>query len=113
MKGSSMSDQPQRIDAGILTIWSERRADAYWIRLEGEMDHANTRDFENELTRIEGAGSDRIVLDLGRLEFIDSTGLAVVFRAHQRATKDDHRLGVLRPGGQVANVFEQRRPASG
>jgi anti-sigma B factor antagonist len=46
------------------------------------------------------------VLDLRELEFIDSTGLAVILRADTRAKNDGHVLRVLRPDGQVARIFE-------
>jgi stage II sporulation protein AA (anti-sigma F factor antagonist) len=47
------------------------------------------------------------VLDLRELEFTDSTGLAVIMRAHGRAKNDGHALRVLRPQGQVGRVFER------
>ena len=46
------------------------------------------------------------MLDLTELEFIDSTGLAVIVRADTRAKNDGHVLRVLRPNGEVARVFE-------
>lgn len=46
------------------------------------------------------------MLDLRELEFIDSTGLAVILRADTRAKNDGHVLRVLRPDGQIRRVFE-------
>ena len=46
------------------------------------------------------------MLDLSDLEFIDSTGLAVIVKADRRAKNDGHVLRVLRPLGQVGQAFE-------
>ena len=48
----------------------------------------------------------RIVVDLGRLAFIDSTGLRLLLQADARAREHGYEL-VLRPGGaSVQRVFE-------
>ena len=60
---------------------------------------ANAKALEDELSRIEATNVAPIVLDLGELEFIDSTGLAVIVRADARARKDGHVLRLLRPQG--------------
>ena len=97
-----MSD---RSDRGLFTVRSEG-ADACRVTVAGEMDASNAHALEGALLSIEAGGASRIVLDLGSLEFIDSTGLAVIVRAHERAEGDGHRLGVTRPQGVVARTFE-------
>ena len=62
---------------------------------------------EDELIRLERDGCSQIVLNLGRLELIDSTGLAVIVKAHRRMEKKDYSLIVVRPQGQQARrAFE-------
>ena len=100
-----MTDQPRRIDRGLLTIRIEPQ-DVYLVALDGEMDGSNARDLELELIRIEATGVSRIVLDLSQLEFVESTGLAVIVRAHKRAKRDGHSLGFVRPQGHVGRTFE-------
>jgi anti-sigma B factor antagonist len=101
-----MSDQARAIERGLLTISSEPHT-AHLVTVSGEMDGHNARDLEDELIRLEGDGRSQIVLDVSRLEFIDSTGLAVIVRAHRRMAKKDHSLIVLRPQGQqVVRAFE-------
>jgi anti-anti-sigma factor len=102
-----MPDEPQRIKQGLLTIRSEPQ-DAHLVSLHGELEGANAKALECEFTRVEATRVSRIVLDLSELEFIDSTGLAVIMRAHARAN-DGHVLRVLRPDGQdgqVSRLFE-------
>ena len=98
-------DESRRIEEGLLRIQSEPQ-DAHFVSLHGELDGVNAKALEDELVRIEGTGVSRIVLDLGELELIDSTGLGVIVRADQRARDDGHVLRVLRPNGHVGKIFE-------
>jgi anti-anti-sigma factor len=103
-----MTDEPRRIEDGLLTIRSEPQG-ARLISLHGEMDGASAKTLEDELIFVEATGVSRIVLDLSELEFIDSTGLAVLMRALERAKNDGRVLRVLRPNGpdgQVSRLFE-------
>ena len=99
-----MTDEPRRIEQGLLTILSEQNA--HLVSLHGELDGATAKELEAEFIRIEATSASRIVLDLSELEFIDSTGLAVILRADVRAKNDGHVLRVLPPDGQVGRVFE-------
>jgi anti-sigma B factor antagonist len=100
-----MTDETRRIEHGLLTIRSEPQKD-HLVSLHGELDGATAKGLEAEFIRIETTSVSRIVLDLSELEFIDSTGMAVILRADTRAKNDGHLLRVLRPDGQVRRVFE-------
>ena len=100
-----MTDEPRRIRQRLLTIQSEPQ-NAHLVSLHGELDGATAKELEAEFIRIEATSISRIVLDLRGLDFIDSTGLAVILRADTRAKHDGHVLRVLRPDGQVRRVFE-------
>jgi anti-sigma B factor antagonist len=100
-----MSDQVRRIERGLLTLSSEPQS-FHLVKLVGEMDGSNAHDLEDELIRLENDGRSEIVLDLSQLKFIDSTGLAVILRAHRRMTGNSHRLSIVRPRGQVGRTFE-------
>jgi anti-anti-sigma factor len=106
MKEVAMTAPPHRFGQGLLTIRSEPQADAHLVTLAGEMDGSNARDVEDEFIRIEGMPVSLIVVDLGSLEFIDSTGLAVIVRAHRRAQKNGHKFGIKPPQGHVGRLFE-------
>jgi anti-sigma B factor antagonist len=106
MKEVAMGDTAQGMERDKLTIFSEQHAENYLIRLDGELDLSNARKLEDEFTRIEGTSASRIVLDLARLEFIDSTGLCVIMSAHSRAAKNGRQLGVTRPHENVMRIFE-------
>ena len=99
-----MSDEPRRIEQGLLTIHSEPQ-DARFVSLHGVLDLANAKALEDEFIRIEATSVSRIVLDLSELDFIDSTGLAMIVKADRRAKNDGHVFRLLRPQGQVGRAF--------
>lgn len=73
--------------------------------LFGELDLASAAALEQELGRF--AGDTRVVLDLRRLEFIDSTGLSVLVKSDQRAAGTDGELVILSAGdGQVRRLLD-------
>jgi anti-anti-sigma factor len=102
-----MSDPARLIERGLLAISSEPHTVAHLVTASGELDDSNARELEDELIRLERDGCSQIVLNLSRLELIDSTGLAVIVKAHRRMEKKDYSLIVLRPQGQQARrAFE-------
>jgi anti-anti-sigma factor len=106
MREVAMSDQRRRVERQLLTIASESQT-IVRVEVDGEIDGSNAHALEDELIRLEREdGRSGIVLDLSRLEFIDSTGLAVILRAHQRGTKNGHSFSVVQPQGQVGRAFE-------
>jgi anti-sigma B factor antagonist len=76
------------------------------LSLTGELDLAGARQMEESLAAVEREGPSRLVVDLGRLAFIDSTGLRLLLQADARAKEHGYEL-VLRPGEPaVQRVFE-------
>jgi anti-anti-sigma factor len=74
------------------------------IVLAGELDLATASLFESQLeSAIERAV---IIVDLRKLEFIGSTGLALLVRAHERMCATGRRLVLIRGPRQVQRVFE-------
>lgn len=47
----------------------------------------------------------QVVVELPDLDFIDSTGIALLLRAHRRAEEAGGRLDVVEPVGQVERVL--------
>jgi anti-anti-sigma factor len=89
-----------------LTISSVVEDSTVSIALEGELDLAGARQMEESLAAAEREGPARLIVDLGRLAFIDSTGLRLLLQADARARECGYEL-VLRPGEPaVQRVFE-------
>ena len=73
---------------------------------EGELDLANVDELDAEIRELRAVGFDRIVLDLRRLAFLESTGLRLLLSLRNAAKRDGHSL-VLVPGSPtVQRVFD-------
>jgi anti-sigma B factor antagonist len=89
-----------------LVLESEPQDGAWVISLYGELDLASAPMLEQGLLDAEAAGAARLVLDLSGLEFIDSTGLHVLVRAHERARETGQQLSLVRGPRAVQRLFE-------
>ena len=75
------------------------------LRPAGELDIGTAPRLERALLEGRSAG-DRVVLDLGRLEFIDSTGLRVIVKAVEAARRGRWELRLRHGPPAVRRVFE-------
>jgi anti-anti-sigma factor len=75
------------------------------LTVSGELDLAAASSLEEELGRALSSGSPLIVVDLENLDFIDSTGLSVLVRAHQQAQDQGLQLGLVNAGAQVERLL--------
>jgi anti-sigma B factor antagonist len=89
-----------------LVLESEPQDGALVIALYGELDLASTPLLEQGLLDAEAARVPRLVIDLSGLEFIDSTGLHALIRAHERARESDQELLLVRGPRAVQRLFE-------
>ncbi len=82
-----MPEQDREIHDGTLTIRVRAEDDFCVIAVGGELDLANSATLEDELLGALGDRAGKVVLDMSGLEFIDSTGIAVLVRAlgHEKA----------------------------
>ena len=93
-------------DPGTLVISSDVENGTISLSLAGELDLSGARQLETRLEEIERERPARLVVDLRRLGFIDSTGLRLLLQADARARERGCEL-VLRPGSlSVQRVFE-------
>jgi anti-anti-sigma factor len=96
---SSQHSEPFHVD-----VKPER--DQVTVAPRGELDTATVGAVEQELRRLHDSGFRTIVLDLGGLSFIDSSGLHLVIRWAAEASRDSFRFE-LEPGQpQVQRLFE-------
>jgi anti-sigma B factor antagonist len=74
------------------------------VSVAGELDTATGGRMRSALERsLNKRGVDRIVLDLRRLRFCDSAGLAVVLTSHRLAAERAVDFRILRPRDSVAS----------
>jgi anti-sigma B factor antagonist len=75
------------------------------VSIEGELDLSVAGRLQGALERVT-AECDRVIVELEDCEFIDSTGIAVLIRAHLELERRGGRLLVCRPSDQVLRVLE-------
>ena len=80
--------------------------DAVRVRPVGALDMATAPTLDAEIAQLRSAGFRRILVDLGRLEFMDSSGLRALLSLHAQARSDGFELGVVRGNAAVNRVFE-------
>jgi anti-sigma B factor antagonist len=76
------------------------------VAVEGELDLATAPQLRDTLVALSEQGQTQIVLDLTRLQFIDSTGLSVLVMAHNRARADSGSILIRNPSQSVLRIFE-------
>lgn len=74
------------------------------VQVEGELDLAVAGELDEILTAAT-TEYDRVLVGLGRCTFIDSSGIAVILRAHNRMEEEGHRLAIYGPVDQVQRIF--------
>ena len=87
-----MSDSP--ITEGF-SVRLERRGDTVVVIPSGELDHAGSPELEAVLSRAFAAAAARVVLDLRKLDFIDSGGLHTLLIARRRADDADKPFSLV------------------
>jgi anti-anti-sigma factor len=99
------SESEERSGHQDLELEAGREGDTHVIRLSGELDLGNHERLDQALLEAEAGDAPRILVDLDRLLFIDSTGLRVILKAARRAEESGGRLRITRGKGYVADMF--------
>ncbi len=77
------------------------------LSFAGELDHHEARE---AMRRIDSVLDEYLprncVIDLSRLSFMDSSGIAVILRVHKRLTDISGRAWVENPAGQPLRVLD-------
>jgi anti-sigma B factor antagonist len=76
------------------------------VALTGELDAATAPRLYTEFAELSRGGHHEVELDLASLEFMDSSGLAVVVAEHKRAQANGGGLVILSPARRVIRLFQ-------
>ena len=84
----------------------EARSDSTWsiLSLQGEVDISTVDALEEQIDRCLKQGS-RLILDLGGVSFIDSTGLRLVINTRERLSEGGE-LALVAKDGPVTRLLE-------
>ena len=86
-----------------LEVQSQGKATVIAVR--GELDLASSPALQEELDRVSASDAEMLIIDLRELDFMDSTGLSVLVRAHQRAEEQGRQLAVVKGPQQVQRLL--------
>lgn len=77
------------------------------VSLCGELDHHSAKESTDEiLDGIDTAIPRELVLDMSKLSFMDSSGIALIMRSYRRMTEYGGRLMIQNPQQQPYKVME-------
>ena len=82
----------------------DRRNGDVVVRLAGEIDLYNAGEVGSALEEIAGSDPARVVVDLGEVEFVDSTALGTLIEARKQLANG--RLVLAAPGRDVRRALE-------
>lgn len=89
---------------------AERAEDgAVVLTVGGELDVAASPSLSEKLNELIRLRHGDVIVDLSRVSFIDSTGLAVLLNALRRLTRARRKMGVVIGDGAVKRAFEVTR----
>ncbi|HEX5853351.1 MAG TPA: STAS domain-containing protein [Solirubrobacteraceae bacterium] len=86
----------------------EEIADAgrYTLVLSGELELGSANTLQAAITRVCAGGLRSLTIDLRKLMFIDSTGLAVIILASKICERDGHDFALIPGPRAVQRLFE-------
>ena len=93
-------------EADGLGVQLEQEGERIVVRAWGELDIASASEFETELRRAIRGSVLGVVLDLGGVTFIDSTGLRALLSAATLSHAIGHELLMLHGSAQVKHAIE-------
>lgn len=88
-----------------LRIESERVGDATVLRLYGHIDEIGADALSTALDETMDGGCFRIVMDLGDVRFMSSTGLGQIMRTYRAVREHDGYLKVINPQPLISDLF--------
>ncbi len=91
---------------GPLTVQVEQAGDALMVSAIGELSRSTAETFEAELRLVISGDASTVILDLGGVGLIDSTGLRSVVRIANQSLRAGARLRMRRPSASVQQALE-------
>ena len=76
------------------------------LAVSGEVDVATVPRLREQLHGLVAQGSNRIIVDLDGVDFLDSTGLGVLVGALKRVRSNDGELSLVCTQHRIRKVFE-------
>ena len=100
----SIAGPANAVPPALVCSWTDGGRDAAWVHLTGALDLATVPQLEQTLEQFHLAAR-LVLLDLRRLESIDSSGVDAIVKASSRARRAARRLVLLRGPPSVDRMF--------
>jgi anti-anti-sigma factor len=91
-QGGSGAAERREVSDGTLVVRAEREGNAHRLALCGELDLANAATVEAELEAALADEEAEVIVDMRQLEFIDSTGIALLVATLSRDDAERPRV---------------------
>ena len=101
-----MSTADQVRDDDAFRVISEHQGPVAIVRAAGEVDIANAKVLEKAIRSAFHTDAEAVLLDLGEVSFLDSTGLCVLLAATKLSSANGNRLRLVRLSPAVTRVIE-------
>ncbi|HXP91943.1 MAG TPA: STAS domain-containing protein [Candidatus Binatia bacterium] len=88
-----------------LSIHVHKNGETHIFELSGSLDLATAPTVRAALLEAAERGDHRIVVDLNRVEFLDSTGLGALIGAQRRAKEEGGEVRLTVPDGQILRLL--------
>ncbi len=88
-----------------LSLATRSVSDHTVLEIGGEIDVYTAPRLRERLIEMVSTGEKRVVVDLGRVEFLDSTGLGVLVGAHRRLRANAGSLTLVCPHERLLKIF--------
>ena len=89
-----------------MNINEEVRGNVCIISLDGRLDNESTQGFQERISSIIDGGQSRIVLDLGKLEYISSVGLRAFLLASKKLKPLNGKLVLAQLQDHIKEVLD-------
>ena len=94
-------------EAVTLLMSSIRKRDILIVRLEGELDHHHAEEIRESLDKqLEDPSIRNLILDLGNLHFMDSSGIGVFIGRYKTISKRGGQVCITNVNPQLARILE-------
>ena len=76
------------------------------LGIEGEVDVYTSPQLKQEIIKLAESGVKRLIIDLSKVEYMDSTGLGVLISGLKRLRESEGNLALVGPGVRITRIFE-------
>ena len=102
------TDTAQAEQPGRLSVTATTTDGIHVLTVAGEIDH-HTGDQLRQALDITGTTRPHVVIDMSRVTFMDSSGLASLLNAQRRLTRAGRKLSLIVSEGPVARILQTTR----